>query len=758
MPLPAPILDDRQYRDLVDETLARVPVHTPEWTNFNASDPGVTLVQLFAFLTDSLIYRANLIPERNRAKFLKLLGIPLRTAQEARGIVAFANERGPLEARTIVTDTELLAGKMPFRTTRGLAVLPVEARLYTKRPVTEESPELRQYYELLYASYDKPLDGSALSLYQTAAFDPRQGPFDAGDTIDRSLWIALLARKDDLAVLGLDQVREAIGGTTLSLGLSPATSGGARTLLPGGTSAATPDALSFQMPRPEANGALAFDEQQRPAPVWRKLDTRFDFDPLTEPGVVEIALPPAAELAPWSDIDPLEAGVGDLPPALEDPELNDRLVTWIRLNVASAADFRLAWAGINAAPVRQIETTRAERLADGDGTPDQQRQLSRAPILADRIALTSVRTDGNEVTWTPVDDLLVAAPEVPLAGATPPTIPATCFRIDAEAGLISFGDGLAGQRPAAGERLYVRYEVSEGLEGNVGPGAIKQGPAVLQGITATNPIATWGGADAEGVADGERQVQHYLQHRDRLVTARDFHDIAWRTPGIAIGRIEILPGWHPDLAPTGIGSVPGVVTLMAIPAGDPAHPAAPRADDAFLDALCRYLDPRRLVTTELVLRGPVYKGIWVSIGITVAGGYASAEVIDAVKARVKAYLSPLPPAGSGFADVSTPLYGAPADPEASGWPLDKPVHARAILAEAARVAGVVEVADVLLALGNGAAADSVEMSGIELPELLGLSVVTGEPVDLASLRGDAVEASGDTRPPLLPVPVVPETC
>lgn len=68
MPLPAPRIDDRDYRALVEETLARVPVHTPEWTNFNPSDPGVTIVQLFAFLTENLIYRANLIPERNRAK------------------------------------------------------------------------------------------------------------------------------------------------------------------------------------------------------------------------------------------------------------------------------------------------------------------------------------------------------------------------------------------------------------------------------------------------------------------------------------------------------------------------------------------------------------------------------------------------------------------------------------------------------------------------------------------------------------------
>ena len=219
----------------------------------------------------------------------------------------------------------------------------------------------------------------------------------------------------------------------------------------------------------------------------------------------------------------------------------------------------------------------------------------------------------------------------------------------------------------------------------------------------------------------------------------------------------MLPAWHPDLAPAAVGSAPGVVTLMAIPASDPLHPAAPRADDRFLGALCRYLDPRRLVTTELVLRGAVYKGIWVSIGITVAGGRSSAEVIDAVKQQIRAYLSPLPAEGSGFAAASSQLYGPEVDPALRGWLLERSVHARAILAEAARVAGVVEVADVLLAFGNGSAVDALDIAGIELPELLGLSVTIGDPLDLASLRGDATGAT-PSGPLLLPVPIIPETC
>src|SRR5689334_2914089 len=101
MPITIPSIDDRRYQDLLNEALARIPVHTPEWTNFNKSDPGVTLVEIFAFLTETLLYRSNQIPERNRRKFLKLLGMPLEPASAARGLVAISNEKGPLAATVL---------------------------------------------------------------------------------------------------------------------------------------------------------------------------------------------------------------------------------------------------------------------------------------------------------------------------------------------------------------------------------------------------------------------------------------------------------------------------------------------------------------------------------------------------------------------------------------------------------------------------------------------------------------------------------
>jgi Baseplate J-like protein len=76
MPLTLPQLDDRTWKDLVEEAHAMIPSLSPEWTDFNASDPGITLVELFAYLTETLLYRVDRVSEPSRRAFLKLIDGP----------------------------------------------------------------------------------------------------------------------------------------------------------------------------------------------------------------------------------------------------------------------------------------------------------------------------------------------------------------------------------------------------------------------------------------------------------------------------------------------------------------------------------------------------------------------------------------------------------------------------------------------------------------------------------------------------------
>jgi hypothetical protein len=756
MALPSPPIDPRRYSDLVDEMVARIPVHTPEWTNFNAADPGITLVQLFAHVTESLIYRTNQIPARNRAKFLQLLGQPLAPASAATGLVAFANERGPTDSAILSAGTDLVAGTVPYRTTASLDVLPVEGQLFIKRPLASPPQKLIDYYSLLYASYGRPAPAS-LTLYESLAV-PTGSIIDFANSVDRTLWIALLGRDIDRQS-GDDPwsaLRKALAGRKLSLGLVPDAMGTERRLGPQPASAVA-SILSFE--RPAVETALRSDQTGPPEPAYVTLPAGANFDPLLQPGIVELTLPAAASLSTWTDLDPLEAGVGNLPPAIDDAAIAGRLITWIAVRAGAAADLKLRWAGINAAPAKQYAMVNAEPLTSGDGTPNQQRRLGRAPILPGSVIITGLpATAGNGPReWQEIDDILAAGPEIPVHDAPVARPgPTDVFSLDAEAGVVSFGDGLTGRRPELGEALYASYGWSNGATGNVGAGALKAGPLLIAGISATNPLPMSGGADAETIATAEKHIPRVIQHRDRLVTAADFRSIAWRTPGVAVGRIDVLPAAHPDIAPVAIGTAPGAVTLLAIPAFDPAHPTAPRSGREFLDALCRQLDPRRLVTTELVVRGPDYVGVWISVGIEVAGGFGSAEVESAVAARLTAFLSPLPPRDTSLEKLIPPLFGAEPDPGAGGWPLGRAVFARSLLAEAARTPGVVAVINLLLARGSQATTESVPLTGLELPEILGISVVAGDPVPLDLVRGAVPSTASDQR--RLPVPVVAESC
>jgi hypothetical protein len=763
VPIPPPVLDNRKFQDLIAEALARIPIHNPEWTNFNKSDPGVTILEVAAFLLENDIYVANQIPERNRRKFLQLLRVPLQPASSARGLVAFTDARGPLTVLTLDAGLEVRAGEVPFRTERGLDVLPIEAAVYYKRAV--DRTDLIDYYSYLYASHGEPPATRPLALYETTPMPP-DGVAPA-DTIDASLWIALLARPDDKD--RLDDVRRKLAGRVLSLGVVPAPTDEGRRLGPRGTTTGD-DASPLRVLAPSLPpGGLLPDDPAARGADYRPLDTRAIGDVLVEPGIVEVALPGRPEeLELWRNMDPLESGVGEFPPSIDDTEQAERLVTWLRVR----APIKLLWLGANCTTISQREHVVAEPLADGTGEPDQVRRLARSPVLPGtvRVTVTPDLPDARAEVWEEVDDLLTAGPEVPVPslrsapGARPVQNPRVkVFALDAEAGEIQFGDGLRGARPPIGARLRADYDYSAGRLGNVGAGSIDASPALPAGWTVHNPVSTWGGADAESIAEGEKQIARYLQHRDRAVTAEDFEALALRTPGIDVGRVEVLPAFHPELSPNLPGDAPGVVTLLVLPGADPIQPDAPVPDPRFLAAVACWLEPRRLVTTEVLVRGPSYVPVQISIAIEVVAGMAQAEVREAVKREVLRFLSPLPPPGTSLLDDRVSLLGTPQlAGTRRGWPLGKAVVGLELQAVISRVPGVQLVYPVQLfrvssptgtAVGRTLTqVDSAPLAGLELPRVLAIEVGIGdEPPPFTD--------TGKTAPPTtFPVPVVPEEC
>ena len=757
MPLPEPIFDSRSYQDLLDEALARIPAHNPEWTNRNDADPGVTLLQLFAFMSESIIYRANLIPERNRQKFLRLLRIPMRAAAPAQGIVTIRNPRGPFQVYTLGKDKELFAGNIPFRTQRGLDVLPVEARIYFKRPIADaRKAEIENIYRKLYADIEQ--QNAVLDFYETAVFEPSSSgvtltPLDLSrQTRDGALWLALLARPSE----SVDQARREIKGKVLSLGILPTVDESGSAIYPiGPSNVEDSPTLELHFPNVEDDSRLSDEVDQNIR--YEPANMALEHDPLATPGIVKITLPnDEKKLRAWTQ-SPTFAGVGERPPSLMETDDLERLITWVRIRspevdtgqkaASRQLSVKLSWVGINATTVIQQSRVRGEQLPLGNGEPDQIVKLANTPVVAASLDLTV-----NGELWSRIDHMHAAPGEIVATAAGPVAAEATrgsgtdgsaatskVYTLDVESGEIRFGDGMHGTRPPMNARIQASYAFGGGSQGMVGIGSINKGPTLESGLKVSNPVPTWGGSQAEAVGDAEKRIPAAIRHRDRLVTHQDCHDITWETPGVDMGRVEILPLFHPGLKRQ---TSEGVVTVMVIPLTDALNPNAPSPDQLFLQAVCAHLSPRRILTTELHVRGPEYIPIWISISIEVVPGFDPGPVREAVKQAIERFLSPLQ---GGFVN--------------EGWPLAKVVDALEIAATVTRVDGVAKINQILLGGAEGGAVSEIPMEGLELPHLKKVVVATtGDAPTLDQVRGEAEIQVDANAPRVVPVPVIPTEC
>lgn len=152
MTLPLPNLDNRQWVDLVDEGRALIPRYAPDWTDHNASDPGITLIELFAWLSESAIYRLNRVPERHLRKFLGLLGFYALAPQAAQTILSFMPEveTDPVEvpARVEFEVTEPGGARLLFRTLCDLRVAFVELSALQLEQSHPKEPSERAFVDL----------------------------------------------------------------------------------------------------------------------------------------------------------------------------------------------------------------------------------------------------------------------------------------------------------------------------------------------------------------------------------------------------------------------------------------------------------------------------------------------------------------------------------------------------------------------------------------------------------------------------------
>lgn len=125
--IPKSNLDDRSFADIVDEAIRLIPRYCPEWTNHNPTDPGITLIELFAWMTEMTLYRLNRVPEKTYLSLLELMGLSLVPPQSARTVIRFFPVEGTRKTALIKRGTQIVAvsgtdDSFVFETERDLLI------------------------------------------------------------------------------------------------------------------------------------------------------------------------------------------------------------------------------------------------------------------------------------------------------------------------------------------------------------------------------------------------------------------------------------------------------------------------------------------------------------------------------------------------------------------------------------------------------------------------------------------------------------
>lgn len=632
--LQAPNLDDRDFAALFAQARALIPRYMPEWTDHNLSDPGITLIQLFAAQAEQTLYRMNRVPELAYLKFLELLGIQLGTATPA-GVELTFTTSGPTVDALVPTGTQVAtsggdSGPIVFEVMEGFTA--IGARLTAVQ--TYDGTGYRDHSALLAA----PPSGGLASLVSTGT-------------------------ASDVEVFGA----HAPVGAALMLGFDTP-----------GAFTANPITLYATLPPLTGGDVVRAGDDARPVAPAGRMQAEFHDGTRWQP----IAILTDGTQAFTSSGQLTVAAPGIRAARVKLGSVVTSLY-WIRF-VLTASDYqnapRIRVLAPNTVSALQGLTVRDEVLGGSDGMPGQGLfTLSTVPVI--RGAARSVARAGGgtvEVTdlelridegsgpepWQQVDDLLASGPDD------------EHFVLDRFSGEVRFGDGRNGRIPVAnpahpGDNIVaVQYRAGGSAAGNVGAGTVTSLQTAAFGVASvTNLAAASGGADPESVAQAKVRAPAVLKAGGRAVTAEDFETIALQTPA-AVGRVHALALTDPGFP--GV-PVPGAVTVIVVP-NSPGPAPVPTVHT--LREVCAELEGHRLITTQVFATGPTYREVRVIGDLIVAPGSDLTVVQNAVSDRLTTWLHPLTGGDDG-----------------TGWPFGGTIYASSLLGLILTTPGVARIRD-----------------------------------------------------------------
>ena len=590
MPLPDPQLDDRRFQDIVNEAKTLIPRYCPEWTDHNVSDPGVTLIELFSWMTDLVLFRMNRVPEKNYLRFMDLIGMELKDAVPARTPVTLrlsAPQPGPIliprgtEVATVRTSD---SAAVSFSTDHDLTILP---------------PTLRQCLfssdDVNYADYTSKLslDGEFFDAFQRVPL-----PGDA-------LFFGFAEN------LSSHTIRLEVDANVEGIGVDP------------------------------RDPPLAWEAWCGETRGWvRCFVERDETGGLNTDGEIILQLPAGMDARILSRLQLHWLRLRVIQPRPRQPtySASPRVNTMLPSAVGGTV------------PGTHSTIAGSELLGRTSGTPGESFTLMNSPVLPrdEEEFLQVFEPDGEWVQWTEVPDFRDSTADdlhYTLDGVTGTISFGPTLREP---------DGLEhvhGRTPERGSALrFTRYRYGGGVEGNVGANTLTVLKSSIPYVAhVSNHLPAAGGLDPETVDAARFRAPMVIKTRDRAITASDFEFLA-KEASRRVARSRCIQARTDG---TGASVPPGTVELLIVPLVPRDHPRTIEAlqpPPELLEEVRQFLDDRRLLGTQLVVDGPAYVGVSVEATILVQRHRNSDEVRAAVAAQIREYLDPLVggPDGAGW--------------------------------------------------------------------------------------------------------------
>ncbi|WP_336344127.1 putative baseplate assembly protein [Halalkalicoccus ordinarius] len=589
MGLDVPNLDDRNFDSLVEDSTKRIPVYSEEWTNHNAHDPGITILELLAWITESDIYRLNRLGDAHVRKYLQLMGAEATPVPPTP-----ASTRLLLDPPDVLDGTRISVGE-------SLVVDDGSAspkRFETTAPITLTTAQIAT---IMTEHSRGRVDNTNANRTEGIYFHPfgeeaRRGsttylgfdgdPFGAADVLQ----IAVEYHEDDLP--------------------APASHGDEASTFEPSVSVTWEHCTNY-------------DEWYR-NDVWIEVhisedgtnDTEDTTDDLYRGGSITLERPSEWIEEPAAILDE-DRALFWLRATVEEPgyEVPPQLDT-IALNVVEAEH-----------RARVVELTPLER-ADGatatSARPGQTFVFDEQPILSARLLVGGTK-------WQQVEHFDASGPDD------------RHYVLDRSRGEVRFGDNVRGSVPAAGQSVVAEaYTCGGGTAGNVQPSASWRferpelgGPNGSAGLGVEPLVPPAGGTDAESVEAALIRLQRDRRTPYRAVAPADYRAVATSTPGLRFGRAATVVDREDPLEDC---EPHNTVRVVVVPFSKLDRPIPSRG---FLRAVERHLEEHRLLTDRIAVEPPTYVGISVSAEIELRSGYSEQGRSSAVTSALNEFLHPL---------------------------------------------------------------------------------------------------------------------